>query len=318
MASTLRSWLMLSVLGFVLAAGGCSKHDDGEKQPGEAFLDSQIPSGLPPQYFPPQGFVWGGYRTGHLPEARYGVASPPVNPRAQVLVLADAEYPAETYFELANQLLDAGYGVWLFEVPGQGGAGQYSDQKQTIHTRSYRDGQLAVIGFIRDIIHPTVEKPLFIVGTGYSAVNTLSLSVMAKDRMAAGFIAYTPYLGGDIEQGDEWHSNDAVAGYWNTIAHIWRTSNPDLRLRMKSETWRVQTRKSYSDLSGVHLPVISVSTQTAPVAIMAPKDTAPDHLEALSGLCVRLSKCRVETTSGPDTLGKDVAAFIRSTSLAGK
>jgi hypothetical protein len=309
---------MLAALGCVLAATACSKPDSGEKQPGQAFLDSQIPPGLSPQYFPPQGFVWGGYRSGALPEARYGVASPPVNPRAQVLILADADYPAETYFELANQLLDAGYGVWLFEVPGQGGAGQYSGQKQAVYARSYRDGQLAVIGFVRDIIHPTPEKPLFIVGTGYSALNALSLSTTAKDKALAGFIAYAPYLGQDIQPGAEWHSTDTTTGYWDGIAHSWRTSNPDLRLRIKSDPWRNQMHKAWSDLNSLHLPVISLTTPAAPVVVIAPKDAPQSQSGLLTALCARLSQCRVETTSGPDTLGEDVADFIRSARPAGK
>jgi hypothetical protein len=311
MSPFFRPWLHLAALGFALAAGACSKPDAGEKQPGQAFLDSQIPSGLSPQYFPPQGFVWGGYRSGSLPEARYGVASPPVNPRAQVLILADADYPAETYFELANQLLDEGYGVWLLEVPGQGGAGQYSGQKQAVFTRSYRDGQMAAIGFIRDIIHPTPEKPLFIVGTGYSALNALSLSTTAKDKTLAGFIAYAPYLGQDIEPGVEWHSTDITAGYWDSIAHAWRGSNPDLRIRVKSDPWRTQMHKSWSDLNSLHLPVISLTAPAAPVVVIAPKNAPQSQSGTLTALCARLSRCRVETTSGPDTLGENVASFIR-------
>src|SRR5476651_2503184 len=111
----------------LLSVASCSKLEQaaGAVQPGKAYLDSQIPPGLSPQYFPPEGFVWGAYRAGSLPEARYGVASPPINPKAQVLILTDADYPAEAYFQLTRQLLDAGYGVWLLEVPGQGGAGHY-------------------------------------------------------------------------------------------------------------------------------------------------------------------------------------------------
>lgn len=311
MSFSFRPLLVVASLGAVLAVGACSRPDSDEKQPGEAFLDSQIPPGLAPQYFPPQGFVWGGYRTGSLPEARYGVASPPVNPRAQVLILADADYPAEAYFELANQLLDAGYGVWLFEVPGQGGAGQYKDQNQAIFVRSYRDGQLAVMGFIRDIIHPTPEKPLFIVGSGYSAINALSLSTTTKDATTAGFIAYQPYLGGQIEPGAEWHRETEPKTYWGNVAHNWRISNPDLRLSIKSKVWQEQARKAYADLNSLHLPVVSLTAKAAPVLIIEPKDAPPSVANSASGLCARLSQCKTQTTSGPETLGEDIAGFIR-------
>lgn len=287
-------------------------------QPGKAFLDSQIPPGLSPQYFPPQGFVWGAYRAGSLPEARYGVASPPVNPKAQVLILADADYPAEAYFELANQLLNDGYGVWLFEVPGQGGAGHYLLQNQSIFTRSYRDGQLAAIGFIRDIVHPTADKPLIVVGTGYSALNALSLSTTTKDKAMAGFIAFAPYAGGTIDRGTVWHRDDADKSYWGTIAQAWQMQNPDLRLRVKSDTWQKQTQKAYADLNSLHLPVISLTAAAPPVLIIEPKDATTAAANSASALCARLSRCKMQATSGPETLGGTISDFIHAELPAAK
>jgi hypothetical protein len=177
---------------------------------------------------------------------------------------------------------------------------------------------MAVIGFIRDIIHPTTEKPLFIVGTGYSALNALSLSTTAKDKTLAGFIAYAPYLGDEIQQGAEWHSTDAANGYWDGIAHAWRASNPDLRLRVKSDPWRQQMHKAYSDLNSLHLPVISLTAASAPVVVISPRDAPQSQAGTLTAQCARLTQCRVETTSGPDTLGEDIAAMIRNVRAAGK
>ncbi len=303
---------LTAIFGAILGVSGCSKSMDGvkEKQPGQAFLDSQIPPGLSPQYFPPQGFVWGGYKAGNLPEARYGVASPPVNPKAQVLILADADYPAETYFELANQLLNAGYGVWLFEVPGQGGAGQYLLQNQTVFTRNYHDGQLSALSFIRDIVHPTADKPLFVVGTGYSALSALSLATTSKEKSVAGFIAYAPYTGGAIARGTVWHRDDVANTYWGGIAQSWQMSNPDLRLRVKSDGWQQQMHKAYTDLNSLHLPVISLTAKAPPVLVIEPKDAATGIANSASALCARLSRCKMQATSGPETLGTDVASFI--------
>ncbi len=301
-------------LGLVAGASGCGRVEQAAKdmQPGKAFLDSQIPPGLSPQYFPPQGFVWGAYRASGLPEARYGVASPPVNPRAQVLILADADYPAESYFELANQLLADGYGVWLFEGPGQGGAGHYLLQSQSVFTRSYHDGQLSALSFVHDIVHPTQDKPLFIVGTGFSALNALSLSTTSRDKSLAGFIAYQPYLGGDIARGTEWHRDAAIPTYWGTIAQAWQMSNPDLRLRIKSDTWQQQTRKAFADLNSLHLPVVSLTAQAAPVLIIEPRDAPAADDTGASALCARLSHCRTLVTSGPETLGDEVSGFIHA------
>lgn len=303
--------LLLSVAAAVAAlASGCSRHG-ADKQPGQAVRDSQIPPGLSPQYFPPQGFVWGGYRAKGLPEARYGVASPPVNPRAQVLILADADYPAEAYFELANQVVNAGYGVWLFEAPGQGGSGHYLMQNQSVYSKNYHDGQLAALSFIRDVIKPDGSKPLFIVGTGYSAVDALALSTQVKDKAYGGFVAFSPYLGGEIAKGSEWHRDDVPASYWGGIAQNWQMSNPDLRLRVKSDTWRTQMQKAYTDLSSLHLPVVSIGGKAAPVLLIQAKDTPTKAANQASALCAHIASCKMQATSGPETLGGAVTDFIR-------
>ncbi len=314
MSRHIRPLLSVLAAGLLVALTGCQKVEQAARdmQPGKAFLDSQIPPGLSPQYFPPEGFVWGAYRPSGLPEARYGVASPPVNPRAQVLILADADYPAEAYFELASQLLNEGYGVWLFEVRGQGGSGHYLLQNQSVFTRNYHDGQIAVLDFVRDIVHPDSAKPLFVIGTGYSALNALSLSTTAKAGAMGGFIAYQPYLGGAIARGAVWHRDDAPGTYWGGISQAWQMSNPDLRMRVKSDTWQQQTQKAFSDLNSLHLPVISLAAKSPPVLILEPRDAVATARDGAAKLCTRLSRCKAAATSGPDTLGHEIADFIRT------
>ena len=76
-------------------------------------------------------------------------------------------------------------------------------------------------------------------------------------------------------------------------------------------------RKSYSDLNSLHLPVISLTAPAAPVIVIEPKDRA-QNTPAVTALCARLSQCKVTTTSGPDTLGEDITAFIRDARPAAK
>ncbi|WP_031239130.1 serine aminopeptidase domain-containing protein [Asticcacaulis sp. AC466] len=301
-------WLALAA---TLVTTGCSKLKDAarEMQPGQAFLDSRIPAGLSPQYFPPDGFVWGAYRAEKLPQARYGVASPPINPKAQILILADADYPAEVYFETMRQLLAEGYGVWLLEAPGQGGAGHYLLQNDSIYTASYHDAQITARDFINDIVKPSGEKPLFIVGTGYSAIAALSLSTILKDDNLRGFVAYAPYLGGPIAKGADWHRDAPQQGYFGGIAQTWQISNPDLRLRKKSEGWQKQMQKAYTDLSGLHLPVLSLKTG-AQILVLQPKSTSTADGNAASALCARLPRCQVAPNDGPQALGTDIIAFV--------
>ena len=311
-----RRFLNAVAVGLALCAlgtTGCSKLKESVGlQGGQASLDSRIPPGLSPQYFPPDGFVWGAYRAGSLPEARYGVASPPVNPRAQVLILADPDYPAEAYFELARQLLSAGYGVWLLEAPGQGGAGRYFLQGDAVFARSYHDSQETASDFIRDIIHPSTDKPLFVVGTGYSAVNALSLSTMLKSDAMPGFVAFDPYTGAAIAKGSSWHSSDVPASYWGGIAQTWQTANPDLRLRAKSDEWRKQMKKAYAELGGMHLPVISLKGQAAAVLVIEPKAEPTSQANAASALCAHLPHCTLEPNDGPQALGASVISFIQT------
>lgn len=298
-----------------LSLSACSRLKDAAKemQPGQAFLDSRIPSDLSPQYFPPEGFVWSAYRPGALPEARYGVASPPVNPRAQVLILADADYPAEVYFELMRQWLAEGYGVWILEAPGQGGSGHYLLQNQSIFIKSYHDAQTTARTFISDIVKPSADKPLFVIGTGYSAVTALSLAPLLKDDSLKGFIGYAPYLGGPIAEGDAWRRDAPPSDDWDAIAQSWRMSNPDLRLRRKSEGWRRQMQKAFTDLNGLHLPVTSLKNG-AQVLVLETKTTSTTDANTASALCARLPRCQLQPSDGPQTLGADVTAFIQSQS----
>lgn len=308
-----KSVMLALTLGAILSMTACSKLKDAarEMQPGQAFLDSRIPAGLSPQYYPPGGFVWGAYRAGSLPEARYGVASPPNNPKAQVLILADADYPAEVYFELMQQLLDKGYGVWLLEAPGQGGSGHYLLQNQSIFLTSYHDGQLTARDFITGIIKPSADKPVFVIGTGYSALTALSLSTLLKDNSLKGFIGYDPYLGGPIARGETWHRDTPQPGYWGSIAQSWQMSNPDLRMRQKSDGWQRQMQKAYADLNGLHLPVTSLKSG-AQVLVLEEKNATTDRANTASALCARLPRCKLQPSDGQQTLGADVTVFIQS------
>ncbi len=299
--------LGMMMLGLTVL-GACDKIQQAV-QPGKAATDSAIPPGLSPQFFPPEGFVWGAYRPQGLPEVRYGVASPPVNPKAQVLILADAAYPAEVYFQAAQQLLDAGYGVWLLEVPGQGGAGRYLLQGDAVFIPDYRDAQTAARGFISDIVKPNPSKPLIVVGTGFSAIHALSLSMGLKDADVLGYVAYDPYLGGPIAHGQVWHANEAPGTYWGDIAQTWQSANPGLRLRVKSDTWAQQMTKAYQVLDGLHMPSLGEKSHPQ-VLLMEPKTGLTDDANAASRLCAHVAHCVMAPGDGPQTLGTAVASFV--------
>ena len=305
-----RALKRLAGLG-VLALGllcGCDQIKQAV-QPGKASTDSAIPPGLSPQFFPPEGFVWGAYRPPNLPEVRYGVASPPVNPKAQVLILADPSYPAEVYFQTAQQLLDAGYGVWLLEAPGQGGSGRYLLQGEAIFAPDYHDAQAAARAFVGEIVKPDASKPLVVVGTGYSAIHALSLSMALKDAGVLGYVAYDPYLGGPIARGEVWHANQAPGTYWGDIAQTWQGANTGLRLRVKSDTWQKQMIKAYAALDGMHMPAIGETVHPS-VLLVEPRTALTADANAASKLCAHVAHCVLAPGDGPQTLGTTVASFV--------
>jgi pimeloyl-ACP methyl ester carboxylesterase len=303
--------VMLLLLPLMAGLSACKPKPEQGVHAGKAFLDSQIPPGLSPQYYPPEGFVWGGYKAGSLPQSRYGVASPPVNPKAQVLIIADADYPAEVYFEVARQLLTEGIGVWLFEPPGQGGSGRYGQQSQALELRDYRHPMLSAESFVREVIAPSPERPLYIVGTGYSAVTALMLQSLLKNGdTVGGFIGFDPYAGGDIASGEAWTRDVALRTYWGQIGQNWQMSNPDLRLRQKSESWITHTQKAVTELSAVRRPAITVTDNAQGVLILQSQRQAATHLSGSATLCAQLAHCQLLSSEGPQSLGREIAAYI--------
>lgn len=295
------SVVLMTVLALsALVLDGCMSRQ-GHREPGQAFLDSRIPSDLAPQYYPPDGFVWAAYRSGHLPEARYGVASPPLNPHAQILILADADYPAEVWFEAAKPWLAAGDAVWLLEPPGQGGAGHYFLQGSAIHTPDYHHALSTASGLIRDLIRPTPERPLYVIGSQYSAIDALFLAKRLSGPSYAGFTVFDPYLGSEIAPGSLWHRDNPQPGYWGGIAQSWEMQNPDLRLRLKSAAWRKQTMQAFKDITGTDLP----NGGTAPVTIYEPIAANAQQKQAVADLCHHIPHCTLRDSQGQQAFASE-------------
>lgn len=245
-----RRWLCLA--GACAGVSGCGlKPEDGPDQPGAAFTDSQIPPGLSPDDYPPAGFVWSGFKFGTLPEARYGVAAPPLNPRAHLLILADARYPAEVYFSLARTALEANISVWILEPPGQGGAGRYLLQGDEVFVPDYRHALRVTQAFVEQIVRPTPDKPLYVFAHGSGAV-TAALCDGHKWPLL-GMILYAPLNGGKVASPAKWQGADQPADSWGRRAQRWRMANPDLRRVHLSETWQTQMSNAHKALGGFRL-----------------------------------------------------------------
>ncbi len=126
------------------------------------------PAALSERFYAPRGWTWGRIQLPGGAPLRYGVASPPVVPRGQVLLLPDYGEPAEIWFETANDLLDRGYTVWLLD----GSAGK------SLAALDPRGPQ----ALTREVIRPTARSPLVVVGQGLGA--TLALRWLGEARVA--------------------------------------------------------------------------------------------------------------------------------------
>jgi len=306
-------WLNYAMILWLLSVGllACDKIQSlGRNESGKAFINSQIPSDLAPKYYPPSGFVFSGFKTRGLPEARYGVASPPINPRAQVLILVEADYPAEAYFGIMRDLLDGGYSVWLLELPGQGGAGRYHQQHEAIDMPDYRDGIGVINDFINDVISPTDNKPLYIVSSGVSATQSLLIFKSSQLGKIKGIFAYEPYTGAPMKRGELWHRQDKIETTLGKIAQSWQIFNPDLRLKARSDNWIDAQQKIVKALNTPNLPNLNLNHSVNKVWMLTSKSDTPAQIKSLKQICPTFTDCQFQTIDNLSDIGSDVVKTL--------
>jgi lysophospholipase len=107
----------LAALACVLTLGACDMAG-----PREPLLDSRAPPELASRFYPPEGWAWGLVQADGEPVQRYGVASPPLVPRGEVVILPGEGESAETWFETARDLAARGAVVWILDRSGRGGS----------------------------------------------------------------------------------------------------------------------------------------------------------------------------------------------------
>jgi lysophospholipase len=145
----------------MLCLAGCGQRASAPDLP-------HAPASLTPRFYAPRGWTWGTIKLVDGQALRYGVASPPVVPRANVLILPDRSEPAEVWFETVGDLTDRGYTVWVLEAAEARGAGALDPAKGALQTMAGA------------VIRPSARQPLVLVGQGLGA--TLALRAMAEGR----------------------------------------------------------------------------------------------------------------------------------------
>lgn len=247
----------------ILAVSACG--DGGSRAP---FSDSRTPPALGSRFYPPQGWSWGYVRSGEGMIQRYGVAAPPVAPRATILILTGYGESAEAWFETVSDLNAQGFTVWVLERQGQGGSERETPWRDVGHVDSFDPDVAAVRAMTNGVIRPKGDTPFVVIGhsegglVGLRAaqaglpMDALVLSspafgLTALPRPRSDFARFTPAMRtlrlGWIRTPDQagW-KRDAPDGFQSGRTHdaargqvqaAWMLANPDLRMGGHSLGW---------------------------------------------------------------------------------
>ncbi|MFT4090731.1 MAG: alpha/beta hydrolase [Asticcacaulis sp.] len=280
-------------LGATAALSGCGVKDSLEAQ-GQAFVDPQIPPGLPPEYYPAKGFVWSGLTVGKHPQARYGVGAPPVNPRGHFLVLADAAYPAEVYFDLVRPIYDLGLSVWILEAPGQGGSGRYIFENQHVDIPDYKHATTCAKALISDVIRPEPQKPLYVFGHGSGALTAMQL----EGQPIQSLYLYGVWSGPDNTGSEPWSGDTPPTDEWGQIAFRWQKANPDLRLKGVTQGWikEMEKARKAAMTKGAKIPAVWLEAEA--------------DIDKARTMCSQRSACQAVAVKDRDDLKRYLTARI--------
>jgi lysophospholipase len=253
----------LLALALALTVSACG--DGASRAP---FADTRTPPALGVRFYPPQGWAWGFVRVGEGPVQRYGVAAPPVAPKATILILTGYGESAEKWFETADDLIDQGFTVWVLERQGQGGSERATPWRDLGHADSFEPDVAAVRALVRGVIRAKGDVPLFVLGHSEGGLIALraaetglpmdglilsspALDLTALPRSRADFARFTPAMRtlrlGWIRTPDQprWR-RDGPDGFQLGLTHdaergrvqdAWMLANPDLRMGGRSLGW---------------------------------------------------------------------------------
>lgn len=251
----MRLRLALAGLLFLLAACGGG---DGRAP----FVESRIPPALGPRFWAPDGWAWGLLKIGDAPALRYGVASTPITPQAQILILTGYGESAEAWFETARDLNRRGYSVWVLERAGQGGSERYALPRDLGHAPNFKDDIRAVKTLARMIEAGSPGAPIIILG--HSVGGLVAVAAVEQGAPARGLILSAPaFAGKDLVDGSKANLVKvglgrlpaAVGSGWSrggpdargqgltgdrwrgAVQKAWQTANPDLRMGGQSLGW---------------------------------------------------------------------------------
>ncbi len=253
----------IALVALLLTLSAC-----GSREGREAFSESRAPPSVAPRFYPPEGWAWGLVKVGDAPAQRYGVSTPPVAPKATVLILSGYDDPAEAWFETVTDLNRRGYAVWLLERAGQGGSERLSSQRDLGHALSFDPDVATVRAMLRTVIRPKGETPVILLG--HSLGGLVALRAVQSGIPADGLILSAPSVEiaglprprGEVANAARWARRlglgalrapgqggwrrDGRSGALGQLTHdpirggmrrAWAEANPDLRMGGPSVGW---------------------------------------------------------------------------------
>jgi len=303
----------LAVMAILVLIGtGCSKpQQDQEAAIGRALIKPIIPAELSPQNYPPAGFVFSGFRSETLPEARYGVASPPIKPHAHILILSEVGRPSETYFSIMPGFLQSGMSVWIYEPAGQGGAGKFQSQEGQIDYGKGVNTNHALKSFISEVIKPDKDTPLYVMGIEDSGLWALSLKRSEITPLIRGIVVLDPHLS-LLSNRAPFQKNVIPAMPLDQIAHLWQIYNPDLRLIQKSQQTIEKDNQRAKSLTVPLMGSLTLPGQNPPKLIWLTSKTK--QVKPNVDLCKALGDCIMHPNTTDEAALAKAIEFMTSDS----
>lgn len=287
------------------------------------FAESRTPPAVTSRFYPPQGWAWGYVKTGDSTAQRYGVASPPVAPRATILILPGYGETAEKWFETVSDLAQQGFSVWVLERQGQGGSERLTPWRDLGHVDSFDPDVAAVKALVATVVRPAGDVPLIVLGHGEGGLVALraaqaglpmkgmvlsspAFGLKTLPRPRSDFARFAPALRalrlGWIRSPDQqpWRrdapdgkaqglTQDAARG---KVQAAWMLANPDLRMGGRSLGWFAAffdaSDTAARDIRKVTVPVLMLN---------AGRDTIVTPT-AQARLCEAMKACREIRYSG--------------------
>lgn len=245
------------------------------------FVESRAPAGLATRQLPPEGWAWGVVQVGQDPAQRYGVASPAVVPRGDVVIVPGYGETAEMWFETVHDLEDAGLTVWVLDRAGQGGSARFVEPRDLGHAPSFDPDVRALSALVRQVVRPARGRPLTLIAQADGAVVALRAlqGGLAADRLVlsaprlatpsgasrSGWVMLEAMLSRDDAPPNGWKPwSRASAGHGQT----WQLVNPDLRMAGPSRGWKkafaAASAMALGQAGGIRTPALEIGRVSGP------------------------------------------------------